>query len=378
MEPSQQYKFLRHALRDGRSFNSSASFWNKYHLDPWLFMFLVINSIFGLIIIYSATSEDTSMLVRQASSFIVGFIVMIVFAQIPPKVYQVISPYLYAISIALLVLVLFMGEVRLGAKRWISIPGVGSVQPSEFMKFTMPLMVAWYFSRKAIPPKLIHIVFAFCLMMIPFALVVLQPDINVGLIIPGIFVIFFSGISWRIIFGGCAAFAMISPVIWMFVLQEYQKKRIVTLFDPESDALGAGWNIIQSKIAIGSGGLLGKGFNEGTQSHLGYLPEHHTDFIMSTLAEEFGFLGVMTLFVVFAAIIIRCLFISLNCFHNFGRLYVSATALTFFFFVFLNSGMVSGILPVTGDPLPLMSYGGTAVIATLAGMGIVMSIHTHR
>lgn len=378
MEPSQQYKFLRHALRDGRSFNSSASFWNKFHLDPWLFMFLVINSIFGLIIIYSATSEDTSMLVRQASSFIVGFIVMIVFAQIPPKVYQVISPYLYAISIALLVLVLFMGEVRLGAKRWISIPGVGSVQPSEFMKFTMPLMVAWYFSRKAIPPKLIHIIFAFCLMMIPFVLVVLQPDINVGLIIPGIFVIFFSGISWRIIFGGCAAFAMISPVIWMFVLQEYQKKRIITLFDPESDALGAGWNIIQSKIAIGSGGLLGKGFNEGTQSHLGYLPEHHTDFIMSTLAEEFGFFGVMTLFAVFAAIIIRCLFISLNCFHNFGRLYVSATALTFFFFVFLNSGMVSGILPVTGDPLPLMSYGGTAIIATLAGMGIVMSIHTHR
>lgn len=378
MEPSQQYKFLRHALRDGRSFNSSASFWNKFHLDPWLFMFLVINSIFGLIIIYSATSEDTSMLVRQASSFIVGFIVMIVFAQIPPKVYQVISPYLYAISIALLILVLFMGEVRLGAKRWISIPGVGSVQPSEFMKFTMPLMVAWYFSRKAIPPKLIHIIFAFCLMMIPFVLVVLQPDINVGLIIPGIFVIFFSGISWRIIFGGCASFAMISPVIWMFVLQEYQKKRIITLFDPESDALGAGWNIIQSKIAIGSGGLLGKGFNEGTQSHLGYLPEHHTDFIMSTLAEEFGFFGVMTLFAVFAAIIIRCLFISLNCFHNFGRLYVSATALTFFFFVFLNSGMVSGILPVTGDPLPLMSYGGTAIIATLAGMGIVMSIHTHR
>ena len=164
----------------------------------------------------------------------------------------------------------------------------------------------------------------------------------------------------------------------MFVLQEYQKKRIVTLFDPESDALGAGWNIIQSKIAIGSGGLMGKGFTEGTQSHLGYLPEHHTDFIMSTLAEEFGFLGVMTLFILFAAIIIRCLFISLNCFHNFGRLYVSATAMTFFFFVFLNSGMVSGILPVTGDPLPLMSYGGTAVIATLAGMGIVMSVHTHR
>lgn len=378
MEPSQQYKFLRHALRDGRSFNSTSSFWYKFHLDPWLFMLLVINSIFGLIIIYSATSEDTGMLLRQASSFIVGFIVMIVLAQIPPKVYQVISPYLYAVSIALLGLVLVIGEVRLGAKRWISIPGIGSMQPSEFMKFTMPLMMAWYFSYKAIPPKLIHVIFAFCLMMIPFALVMLQPDLNIGLIIPGIFVIFLSGISWRIILGAFCALAVVSPLVWTFILQEYQKKRIVTLFDPESDSLGAGWNIIQSKIAIGSGGLMGKGFNEGTQSHLGYLPEHHTDFIMSTLAEEFGFLGVLTLFVLFAAIIIRCLFISLNCFHNFGRLYVSATALTFFFFVFLNSGMVSGILPVTGDPLPLMSYGGTAVIATLAGMGIVMSIHTHR
>lgn len=378
MEPSQQYKFLRHALRDGRSFNQPSSFWNKLHLDPWLFMLLVVNSIFGLIIIYSATSEDSGMLFRQASSFIVGFVVMIVLAQIPPKVYQVIGPYLYAFSIFLLGLVLLIGDVRLGAKRWISIPGLGSVQPSEFMKFSMPLMMAWYFSRKAIPPKLIHVIFAFCLMLIPFVLVALQPDINIGLIIPGIFVIFLSGISWRIILGSFGALAVFAPLAWMFILQEYQKKRIVTLFDPESDSLGAGWNIIQSKIAIGSGGFLGKGFTEGTQSHLGYLPEHHTDFIMSTLAEEFGFFGVLTLFILFAAIIVRCLVISLSCFHNFGRLYVGATALTFFFFVFLNSGMVSGILPVTGDPLPLMSYGGTAVIATLAGMGIVMSIHTHR
>lgn len=378
MEPSQQYKFLRHALRDGRSFNSTSSFWYRLHLDPWLFMLLVINSIFGLVIIYSATSEDAGMLTRQASSFVVGFVVMIVCAQIPPKVYQVISPYLYAFSIVLLALVLVVGEVRLGAKRWITIPGIGSMQPSEIMKFAMPLMMAWFFSRKALPPKLIHVILAFCLMMIPFILVSLQPDINIGLIIPGIFVIFLSGISWRIIVGAFGAFAIAAPLLWMFVLQEYQKKRIVTLFDPESDSLGAGWNIIQSKIAIGSGGLVGKGFTEGTQSHLGYLPEHHTDFIMSTLAEEFGFFGVVTLFVLFAAIILRCLMISLNCFHNFGRLYVGATALTFFFFVFLNSGMVSGILPVTGDPLPLMSYGGTAVIATLAGMGIVMSIHTHR
>ena len=378
MEPSQQYKFLRHALRDGRSFNSKSSFWDRVHLDPWLLLLLVLNALFGLIIVYSATSEDGSMLARQASSFVIGFIVLIVFAQIPPKVYQVISPYLYAVSIVLLALVLVVGEVRLGAKRWISIPWLGSMQPSEIMKFAMPLMMAWYFSRKTIPPKLSHVIIALFLMMIPFVLVVLQPDLNIGLIIPGIFVIFLSGISWRIILGGFGAFAALAPLAWMFVLQEYQKKRIVTLFDPEADSLGAGWNIIQSKIAIGSGGLVGKGFTDGTQSHLGYLPEHHTDFIMSTLAEEFGFLGVLTLFILFTAIILRCLFISLNSFHSFGRLYVGATALTFFFFVLLNAGMVSGVLPVTGDPLPLMSYGGTAVIATLAGMGIVMSIHTHR
>ena len=378
MEPSQQYKFLRHALRDGRSFNSKSSFWDRVHLDPWLLLLLVLNALFGLIIVYSATSEDGSMLARQAWSFVIGFIVLIVFAQIPPKVYQVISPYLYAVSIVLLALVLVVGEVRLGAKRWISIPWLGSMQPSEIMKFAMPLMMAWYFSRKTIPPKLSHVIIALFLMMIPFVLVVLQPDLNIGLIIPGIFVIFLSGISWRIILGGFGAFAALAPLAWMFVLQEYQKKRIVTLFDPEADSLGAGWNIIQSKIAIGSGGLVGKGFTDGTQSHLGYLPEHHTDFIMSTLAEEFGFLGVLTLFILFTAIILRCLFISLNSFHSFGRLYVGATALTFFFFVLLNAGMVSGVLPVTGDPLPLMSYGGTAVIATLAGMGIVMSIHTHR
>ncbi|ALH96180.1 rod shape-determining protein RodA [Acinetobacter equi] len=379
MIPSEQYRFLRHALRDGRSIKTeSSSRWTKLHLDPWLLCFLILNSLLGLMVVYSATAEDSGMVIRQAISFGVGFIALFICAQIPPKVYQSITPYLYVIAIILLLLVLAIGEKRLGARRWISLPGIGSVQPSEFMKFAMPMMMAWYFSLRAFPPKFIHIVFAFILMMIPFILVALQPDLNIGLIIPGIFVLFLSGMSWRLILGAITGFAIVAPVLWMFVLQEYQKKRVLTLFDPESDALGAGWNIIQSKIAIGSGGMLGKGFTEGTQSHLGYLPEHHTDFIMSTYAEEFGFVGVFLLFSLFAAIIIRCLMIGMNCFHNFGRLYAGATGLTFFFFVFLNSGMVSGILPVTGDPLPLMSYGGTAVIALLAGMGIVMSIHTHR
>ena len=378
MIPSQQYRFLRQSLRDGRSIKHDSSRWAKLHLDPWLLCFLILNAVLGLLVIYSASAQDMGMVFRQATSFAVGFIVMIICAQIPPKVYQAISPYFFIFAVILMVLVLVVGETRMGARRWISLPGIGSMQPSEFMKFAMPLMMAWYFAGRAFPPKFMHIVISLGIMMLPFLLAALQPDLNLGLLIPGVCVIFLSGISWRLIALACGALAVLAPLLWMFFLQEYQKKRVLTLFDPESDALGAGWNIIQSKIAIGSGGLMGKGFTEGTQSHLGYLPEHHTDFIMSTYAEEFGFIGVFLLFSLFAAIIIRCLIIGMNSFHNFGRLYAGAVGLTFFFFVLLNSGMVSGILPVTGDPLPLMSYGGTAVITMLASMGIVMSIHTHR
>lgn len=378
MIPSQQYRFLRQSLRDGRSIKHDSSRWAKLHLDPWLLCFLILNAVLGLLVIYSASAQDMGMVFRQATSFAVGFIVMIICAQIPPKVYQAISPYFFIFAVIMMVLVLVVGETRMGAKRWISLPGIGSMQPSEFMKFAMPLMMAWYFAGRAFPPKFMHIVISLGIMMLPFLLAALQPDLNLGLLIPGVCVIFLSGISWRLIALACGVLAVVAPLLWMFFLQEYQKKRVLTLFDPESDALGAGWNIIQSKIAIGSGGLMGKGFTEGTQSHLGYLPEHHTDFIMSTYAEEFGFIGVFLLFSLFAAIIIRCLIIGMNSFHNFGRLYAGAVGLTFFFFVLLNSGMVSGILPVTGDTLPLMSYGGTAVITMLASMGIVMSIHTHR
>ena len=378
MIPSQQYRFLRHALRDGRSIKHDASRWKKLHLDPWLLCFLLLNATLGLMVVYSASGQDSQMVLRQAISFGVGFIALFICAQIPPKVYQAISPFFYVLGVVSLVLVLLVGETRMGARRWISLPGIGSMQPSELMKFAMPLMMAWFFARRPFPPKLLDIIIALVLMLIPFVLVALQPDLNIGLIIPGIFVLFLSGMSWKLILGALSALAVAAPALWMFVFQEYQKKRVITLFDPESDALGAGWNIIQSKIAIGSGGLTGKGYLGGTQSHLGYLPEHHTDFIMSTYAEEFGFIGVFLLISLFAAIIIRCLMIGMDCFHNFGRLFAGAIGLTFFFFVFLSTGMVSGILPVTGDPLPLMSYGGTAVISMLASMGIVMSIHTHR
>ena len=378
MIPTQQYRFLRRSLRDGRSLNEQTSRWDKLHLDPWLLLFLIINAFLGLMMVYSASNQDMSMVLRQGISFGVGFLVLFGCAQIPPKVYQAISPWFYLIAILLLILVLLVGDVRLGAKRWLTVPGIGSMQPSEFMKFAMPLMMAWYFSRQPLPPKFKHIVVALAIMFVPFVLALLQPDLAIGIVIGGVFALFLSGMSWWLIGGTLAALAVAFPLIWTFVLQAYQKKRIMTLFDPESDALGAGWNIIQSKIAIGSGGWSGKGFLEGTQSQLGYLPEHHTDFIMSTYAEEFGFMGVFFLFSLYAAMIFRCMMISLKCFHNYGRLLAGTIGLSLFFYVFVNSGMVSGILPVTGDPLPLMSYGGTAVIALLASFGIVMSIHTHR
>lgn len=374
-----QNKFLRQSLRDGMPLNhKSPSFWDKIHLDPWLLILLLLNAALGLVVLYSASAQDWTMVGRQAISFGIGFFILVLFAQIPPRIYQSISPYIYGLGILALIMVLVFGETRLGAKRWITIPGIGSMQPSELMKFAMPLMVAWYITRNPLPPKFKHIIIALIIMVVPFALVALQPDLNIGLIIPGIFILFLSGMSWRLILACLSVFAISAPLLWTFVLQTYQKKRILTMFDPESDALGAGWNIIQSKIAIGSGGLSGKGFLEGTQSHLGYLPEHHTDFIMSTYAEEFGFIGFIILLLIYIGIIFRCFIISLNSFHNFGRLFTAAIALTLFFFIFLNAGMASGILPVTGDPLPFMSYGGTAVIALLASFGIIMSIHTHR
>lgn len=374
-----QNKFLRHSLRDGMPLNHKPpSFWYKIHLDPWLLILLLLNASLGLVVLYSASAQDWGMVGRQAISFGVGFIILFIFAQIPPRIYQSLSPYIYAIGIFGLLLVFAIGETRLGARRWITIPGIGSMQPSELMKFAMPLMIAWYITRNPLPPKFKHIFIALIIMAIPFIMVALQPDLNIGLIIPGIFILFLSGMSWRLILAGVGAFALCAPVLWMFVLQAYQKKRILTMFDPESDALGAGWNIIQSKTAIGSGGLTGKGYLNGTQSHLGYLPEHHTDFILSTYAEEFGLIGVLLLLALYLAIIFRCFFISLNAFHNFGRLFTGAIALTLFFFIFLNAGMASGILPVTGDPLPFMSYGGTAVIMLLASFGIIMSVHTHR
>ena len=380
MAPSSQYKFLRQAPRDGLSTATQLSRWQQLHIDPWLCLFLVLNALLGLTILYSASAQDVGLVSKQAMSFGIGFVVMFSLAQIPPKVYQAFSPYFYIFGVLSLLAVVIFGEVRMGAQRWIDIPGFGSVQPSEFMKIGMPMMIAWFLSRKVLPPSFSQVILSLVLIVIPFLLIAEQPDLGTSLLVlaSGIFVLFLSGLSWRLIAAAAGAVAVIIPIAWEFLLHDYQRQRVLTLFNPEADALGTGWNIIQSKTAIGSGGFSGKGFLEGTQSHLHFLPEGHTDFIIAAYSEEFGLIGVSLLILLYCAIIFRTFQIGLQSFHNYGRLVAGAFGLSFFVYVFVNAGMVSGILPVVGVPLPFMSYGGTAIITLMSTFGLVMSIHTHR
>ena len=380
MAPSSQYKFLRQAPRDGLSTATQLSRWQQLHIDPWLCLFLVLNALLGLTVLYSASAQDVGLVSKQAMSFGIGFVVMFSLAQIPPKVYQAFSPYFYIFAVLSLLAVVIFGEVRMGAQRWIDIPGFGSVQPSEFMKIGMPMMIAWFLSRKVLPPSFSQVILSLVLIVIPFLLIAEQPDLGTSLLVlaSGIFVLFLSGLSWRLIAAAAGAVAMIIPIAWEFLLHDYQRQRVLTLLDPEADALGTGWNIIQSKTAIGSGGFSGKGFLEGTQSHLHFLPEGHTDFIIAAYSEEFGLIGVSLLILLYCAIIFRTFQIGLQSFHNYGRLVAGAFGLSFFVYVFVNAGMVSGILPVVGVPLPFMSYGGTAIITLMSTFGLVMSIHTHR
>ena len=380
MAPSSQYKFLRQAPRDGLSTATQLSRWQQLHIDPWLCLFLVLNALLGLTVLYRASAQDVGLVSKQAMSFGIGFVVMFSLAQIPPKVYQAFSPYFYIFGVLSLLAVVIFGEVRMGAQRWIDIPGFGSVQPSEFMKIGMPMMIAWFLSRKALPPSFSQVILSLVLIVIPFLLIAEQPDLGTSLLVlaSGIFVLFLSGLSWRLIAAAAGAVAVIIPIAWEFLLHDYQRQRVLTLFNPEADALGTGWNIIQSKTAIGSGGFSGKGFLEGTQSHLHFLPEGHTDFIIAAYSEEFGLIGVSLLILLYCAIIFRTFQIGLQSFHNYGRLVAGAFGLSFFVYVFVNAGMVSGILPVVGVPLPFMSYGGTAIITLMSTFGLVMSIHTHR
>lgn len=352
---------------------------HRLHIDPILMMVLFLFTSAGLLILYSASGESMEVVSRQATYIALGFVAMVLIAQLPPLFMERLAPIVYFGSILLLIIVLVMGYDAKGAQRWISLPGF-RFQPSEILKLVMPLTIAAWLCRKPLPPSVTDILVTLALIGVPVVLILKQPDLGTSILIgaSGIFVLLLAGFQWQLMAG--AAILAVPAVwgMWNFVMLDYQKQRVLTFLNPESDPWGAGWNIIQSKIAIGSGGIDGKGWLMGTQSHLDFLPESHTDFIIAVLAEEFGLIGVLLLLAAYTLIIGRGIYITLQAQNLFAKLVAGSLTLTFFVYIFVNIGMVSGLLPVVGVPLPLVSRGGTSVITLMAGLGVLMSVHTHR
>ena len=355
------------------------TFFSRHHIDLPLLFGLFAALCFSLFVLYSASGQELDMLLRQITRTGAAFLLMIVVAQIPPRLYAKASIYLYIVGLILLILVELFGDISKGAQRWLNL-GFIRIQPSEIFKVVMPLCVATFLSKTSIPPKFITTIGAVIIVGMPTVLILLQPDLGTASLVAvaGCIGIFIAGLSWWWIIIGAGAGAAALPVMWNFVLHDYQKQRVLTLIDPSSDPLGAGYHIIQSKIAIGSGGLYGKGWLQGSQSQLDFLPEPHTDFIFAVLSEETGLIGFMVLMSLYCFIIGRCVLITLNTKDNFERILCGSFTFTFMFYIFVNIGMVSGILPVVGVPLPLISYGGTAMITLTICFGMIMSIHTHK
>ncbi|TQS86976.1 rod shape-determining protein RodA [Limnobaculum zhutongyuii] len=359
--------------------NKKPTIWTKIHIDPIMTFFLMVLLAYSFFVLWSASGQDPEMMERKISQTILGFGVMLVMAQIPPRVYENWAPYLYIFCVILLILVDVFGQISKGAQRWLDL-GVVRFQPSEIAKIAVPLMVARYINRDSCPPSLKNTGIALVIIFFPTLLVAAQPDLGTSILVAasGLFILFLAGMSWRLIFVAALGVAAFIPVLWFFLMHDYQRGRVMMLLDPESDPLGAGYHIIQSKIAIGSGGLWGKGWLHGTQSQLEFLPERHTDFIFAVLAEELGLIGVLVLLALYLCVIIRGFMLAAHAQTSFGRVLIGGIVMILCVYVFVNIGMVSGILPVVGVPLPFISYGGSALIVLMAGMGIVMSIHTHR
>ena len=351
----------------------------RLHLDIFLLIPMLAIMTMGLLVLFSASEGDWNTVNRQIRNFVVGFGVLLVVAQIRPDTLQRWAPMLYIGALFLLLLIPFFGVGAKGAQRWLSL-GFIRFQPSEIMKIAMPLAVAAWVVRVGLPPRLSVTFTALLIIVAPAAAIAVQPDLGTSILVAasGVFVVFMAGISWwHILSGAGAALACIWPA-WLFLLRDYQKQRILTLFDPEADRLGAGWNIIQSKTAIGSGGWSGKGWLQGTQSHLDFLPESQTDFIIAVLAEEWGFRGVLGLLLLYGLVVARGLWISFSAQTSYGRLLASAITLTFCVYVIVNMCMVAGLLPVVGVPLPFVSFGGTSIVTLLLGFGILSAISTER
>ena len=359
--------------------NRYHSIWRSIHTDPPLLVGVILLCAFGLFVLYSASGGELAVVRRQALIMLAGILVMFIVSQFNPHVIRRWAPTIYAGGLALLILVLFIGVEANGAKSWLDLPGLPSFQPSEILKISVPLSIAWYLASRPLPPRFKHLFWSAVLIILPAALIIIQNDTGTAIMVAmsGIFVVLLSGIRWRIVFFGLFSLLLASPAWYLFLAQEHQKNRILTFFDPYRDPTGAGYNIIQSQIAIGSGGLYGKGFGNGGQSHLDFIPESNTDFILAVLAEEFGLFGVLFLICLYLFVLIRGLFIAYFARDMFSRLLAGSITLTLFFYIFVNMAMVSGLVPVIGLPLPLVSRGGTAILTLFISFGLLMSIQTH-
>ncbi len=348
------------------------------YIDLPLFGLLLLLIGFGLIILYSASNQNMGMIFRQISRLVFASSIMFIFAFIPPHKYKAWTPWIYSFGLMLLFAVMIMGKIGKGAQRWLDL-GFFRFQPSEIMKLAVPMMAAWYIDRKPLPIKFKTLIVTALFIFVPAIFIAKQPDLGTAIMVvsSGLCVIFIAGIRMRIIVLLSIAMGLAAPLLW-HVMHDYQKQRIITMLDPERDPLGNGYHIIQSKIAIGSGGAFGKGWLAGSQSHLNFLPEHATDFIFAVSGEEFGFVGSLILIAIIVLISLRCISIANNAQTIFTRLLAAGLGMTFFLSAFVNMGMVMGILPVVGIPLPLVSYGGSAMVTFLAGFGILMSISSHR
>lgn len=350
----------------------------RLHVDLWLLGLLLAISGLGLLELYSASGHSLDTVISQAERLGLGVLVMITLAQIPPEAYRAVAPYLYIFALLLLVAVLLLGQHAKGAQRWLDLK-IMRFQPSELMKLAMPIMVAAFIHGRPLPPQPSTIILTLVMIAIPTGLIAVQPDLGTSalVLVSGVFALYLGGLSWRWIFVALTGAAASAPLLWL-KLHDYQRNRVLTFLDPSRDPLGAGYHITQSEIAIGSGGLFGKGWLLGTQAKLDFLPEAHTDFIFAVYSEELGLLGVLLLLTLYSTVVARGLLIAMRGQDTFQRLLAGALSLTFFIYVFINMGMVIGLLPVVGVPLPLVSYGGTSMVTLLAGFGILMSIHTHR
>ena len=350
----------------------------RLHLDKTLFYALLTLATISLFVVYSGSAKDVNATVGHFSRLALGFAVLLAVAQIRPEVLERWSPYFFIAGMLLLIAVLAVGVIGKGAQRWLNL-GLFRFQPSEIMKLAVPMMLAWFLARGNLPPTLSKLGLAFLIMAVPAFMIFRQPDLGTALLVfgAGTFVLFLGGMRWSVIATLLAGIAVAAPFAWN-QLHDYQRNRVLTLFNPEADPLGTGYHTIQSMIAVGSGGVYGKGWLNSSQAHLDYLPESSTDFIFAVYAEEFGLLGSLLLLATYTIIVARGLLIAYLAKDSYTRLLAGSLSLTFFLYFFVNMGMVTGILPIVGVPLPVMSYGGTSIVTIMAAFGILMSIQTHR